>query len=103
MIIKTGQLSALLQIASSGIDFHVLADENERRSLTEWRGAVTMSGFKILGIVVFLYTLYSSFVGEVYAKDKISGRTINRSEEKTYFWAVIACYFGLSLALYFIF
>ena len=62
-----------------------------------------MSGFKVLGIVVFLYTLYSSFIGEVYAKDKTSGRAIHRSEEKAYFWAVIACYFGLSLALYFVF
>lgn len=62
-----------------------------------------MGGFEVLGIVIFLYTLYSSVIGEVYAKDKISGRTILRLEEKVYFWAVISCYFLLSLALIFIF
>lgn len=62
-----------------------------------------MGGFKVLGVVVFLYTLYSSYIGEVYIKDKTSGRTVFRAEEKGYFWAVIVCYFGLSLALFFIF
>ena len=62
-----------------------------------------MSGFKVLGIVVFLYTAYAAFIGEVFIKDKASSRTVIRTEEKGYFWAVICCYFGLSLALYFIF
>lgn len=62
-----------------------------------------MSGFKLLGVLVFIYTAYSAYIGEVYAKDKTSGRTIVRSEETGYFWAVISCYFALSLALIFIF
>lgn len=62
-----------------------------------------MSAYKALGVMVFIYTLYSAFTGGVYAKDKASGRTIHKSEEKGYFWGVIACYFGLSLALFFIF
>ncbi len=62
-----------------------------------------MTGFKTLGVVVLIYTLYSAYTGEVYAKDKASGRTIHRSEETGYFWGVIACYFGLALALFFIF
>jgi hypothetical protein len=62
-----------------------------------------MSGYKALGVMAFIYAAYSAYIEEVYAKDKTSGRTIIRSEEKGYFWAVISCYFALSLALFFIF
>ena len=62
-----------------------------------------MSEYKVLGLIVFIYTAYSVYIGKVYAKDKTSGRTIIRSEEKGFFWAVISGYFALALALFFIF
>jgi hypothetical protein len=62
-----------------------------------------MSGFRALGVMVFLYTLYSSYIGEVFAKDKAWGRTIYRAEAAGQFWGIIVCYLGLSLALFFIF
>lgn len=55
--------------------------------------------FKILGIVVALYTGYAVFKGEVYAKSGVKGRTVLKEESPEYFWIVIAIYTGLSIAL----
>lgn len=55
--------------------------------------------FKILGLLVGLYTLYATLKGEVYAKDGASGRVVSRAESPEYFWVVIAIYAGLSVAL----
>lgn len=59
--------------------------------------------FKMLGLLVGLYTLYATLKGEVYAKDGTSGRVVSRLESPEYFWVVIAIYAGLSLALITIF
>lgn len=59
--------------------------------------------FKALGIVLFGYVLYAASRGRVYAKSGPWGRVIQRDHERTYFWAVIAIYAGLSLALFFVF
>jgi hypothetical protein len=40
-----------------------------------------MSAFGGLGILLFCYTLYSLYTGEVYAKDRHTGRTILKNEE----------------------
>lgn len=57
--------------------------------------------FKALGILVALYTVWAAFDGKVYAKAGgwRQARTIYRQEEPRYFWAVIAIYGGLSIAL----
>ena len=55
--------------------------------------------FKVLGIVVALYTAYAVINGEVYAKSGPWGRTVSRVESPQYFWAVIVIYAGLSAAL----
>jgi hypothetical protein len=57
--------------------------------------------FKLLGVVVAGYTLWSAFEGRVYAKagGLRAGRRIVRDSEPRYFWAVIAIYGGLSVAL----
>ena len=57
--------------------------------------------FKPLGILVALYTLWAISEGRVYAKagGLKFGRWIVREEEPRYFWAVIAIYGGLSVAL----
>ena len=50
-----------------------------------------------------IYTLYAAQRGEVYAKHRAWGRTIRRSEEPRYFWAVIGVYALLATALLTIF
>lgn len=59
--------------------------------------------FKVLGVVVGLYTLYSAFSGSVYAKSGPGGNAVSRQESPKYFWVVIAIYAGLSAALLFFF
>lgn len=59
--------------------------------------------FKLLGILVGLYALYSAVHGRVHAKSGMSGRTICRSDSPEYFWVVVAIYACLSLALLTIF
>jgi hypothetical protein len=58
-----------------------------------------MSLFKLLGVLLAIYTAYAAFRGEVFARCRLWGRTIERSEEPRYFWIVIAIYFALSVAL----
>jgi len=55
--------------------------------------------FKILGVLIGLYTLYAAIHGEVYAKSGAWGRTISRVDSPEYFWVVITIYAGLSVAL----
>lgn len=59
--------------------------------------------FKMLGVLVAIYTLFSAYRGEVYAKHRAWGRTITRAAEPRYFWAVIGIYGLLGLALMFVF
>lgn len=59
--------------------------------------------FKALGVLLALYTLYAALQGQVYAKSGIWGKMIVRRARPTYFWAVIVCYAGLSVALLAIF
>ena len=59
--------------------------------------------FKMLGILVALYTAYAVIEGRVYAKSGPWGRTVSRMDSPEYFWVVIAIYTGLSIALVFIF
>lgn len=55
--------------------------------------------FKLLGILVGLYTFQSVNKGEVFAKSGMWGRTVSRKDSPQYFWVVIAIYAGLSVAL----
>jgi hypothetical protein len=55
--------------------------------------------FKVLGLLVAVYTLYAAVNGAVYARSGPWGRTILREEEPRYFWTVIVIYLGLSVAL----
>ncbi|MDQ2702029.1 MAG: hypothetical protein M3Y70_04275 [Pseudomonadota bacterium] len=55
--------------------------------------------FKLLGIVVGLYTLYAVAKGEVFAKSGPSRRTVSRGDSPEYFWTVIVIYAGLAVAL----
>jgi hypothetical protein len=59
--------------------------------------------FKLLGIMLAIYTMLSAVRGEVYAKHRAWGRSIRRDEEAGYFWVVIGIYSGLSLALLLVF
>jgi hypothetical protein len=58
-----------------------------------------MTIFKLLGVLVALYTAYAAFTGEVFAKSGPWGRTVSRQESPRYFWIVIVIYAGLSVAL----
>ena len=62
-----------------------------------------MSAYKALGVLVFIYTAYSAYIGEVYAKDKASVRTVHTYEESRYSGVVIACLFAFSRTNFFIF
>ena len=55
--------------------------------------------FKLLGVLLALYTLYAVLLGQVYAKERAWGRHFQRNREPRMFWAIIAIYSGLSLAL----
>lgn len=55
--------------------------------------------FKLLGILVGLYTVYAIAAGSVYAKAGPGGGLVSRQASPDYFWIVIAVYAGLSLAL----
>lgn len=55
--------------------------------------------FKLLGVLVIGYTLYSARRGEVYARSGLWGKTILRAQSPHYFWAVIVIYGVLGLAL----
>jgi hypothetical protein len=55
--------------------------------------------FKMLGILLALYTLYAALKGEVYAKSGAWGRTVTRDGSPEYFWLVIIIYFSMSVAL----
>ena len=62
-----------------------------------------MGLFQGIGVLLFIYSGISLLSGEVYAKDKWSGRTVKRSEEPLYYWTIIVIYFGLATACYFFF
>jgi hypothetical protein len=55
--------------------------------------------FKLLGVLLAIYTALAAHRGEVYAKHRAWGRTIERDSEPRYFWAVIGVYAALSIAL----
>jgi len=59
--------------------------------------------FKGLGLLVAVYTVYAALSGSVYAKSGAWGRSVTRANAPRYFWAVIACYALLALALLMIF
>jgi hypothetical protein len=55
--------------------------------------------FKVLGIILAVYTIYAAVSGEVYAKSGAGRRTVSRHHSPVYFWVVVAIYGALSLAL----
>jgi len=76
-----------------------------RRVLNRIRGAreTRMPLFKILGVLVGLYTICATIKGEVYARSGWRGRTVAKLESPIYFWVVIGIYAVLSIALVTIF
>ena len=59
--------------------------------------------FMLLGIAVGLYTTFAACSGSVYAKRGPGGCMVVRAESPVYFWAIIACYAALAIALVAIF
>ena len=55
--------------------------------------------FKLLGVLLAVYTVISVGRGEVYARHRAWGRTTRREEQPGWFWTIIVIYAGLSLAL----
>lgn len=55
--------------------------------------------FRLIGILLALYTAYAAISGEVFAKSGISGRAVLKAESPGYFWVVIVIYAALSAAL----
>ena len=59
--------------------------------------------FKLLGILVGIYTVYAVSRGEVFAKSGVWGRAVSREDSPEYFWTVIVIYGALAVALVTIF
>ena len=59
--------------------------------------------FKLLGILVGVYTVYAVARGEVFAKSGVWGRTVSREDSPQYFWTVIVIHAALAVALMAIF
>ena len=55
--------------------------------------------FKILGIIVGLYTLYAVVTGQVIARSGALGKRYFRDETPRTFWTVIVVYTLLTIAL----
>jgi hypothetical protein len=55
--------------------------------------------FKVLGLLVALYTVYAALTGAVYVKSGPGGRVVSRDQSPEYFWIVLVLYAGLSVAL----
>ena len=55
--------------------------------------------FRLLGVLVIAYALYAAWRGEVFARSGAWGKTVLREQSPRYFWAVIAIYGLLGLAL----
>jgi hypothetical protein len=59
--------------------------------------------FKLLGVLVALYTIHAAVKGEVLAKSGPWGRIVTRTQSPEYFWIVIVIYASLSVALMIVF
>jgi hypothetical protein len=55
--------------------------------------------FKLLGVFLSTYVLYSVAAGKVVAKSGPWARVVIRDERPRYFWSVIVIYGALSFAL----
>lgn len=55
--------------------------------------------FKLLGLLVGLYTLYAIVTGEVYARSGVWGKRVLRAQSPEYFWVMIVIYGILAIAL----
>jgi len=55
--------------------------------------------FKVLGVLVALYTAYAAISGRVYVKSGAGGKTVTRPESPREFWVSIVIYAVLSVAL----
>ena len=62
-----------------------------------------MSPFRIIGMAVGAYAIYTVVVGRALGGPNIAPRFVSRSDEPIYFWVHVAIYAGLSLALMFVF
>lgn len=58
-----------------------------------------MTIFKLLALLVGIYTLYAVVAGEVFEKSGIWGRTITRKDSPVDFWMTIVIYAGLAVAM----
>jgi hypothetical protein len=86
------------QVAGRGAS--VTTGQSPRRCPYQERGEPGRAVvFKLLGVLVALYTLRSALAGDVYVKSGPGGRTVTRAGEPRYFWGVIAIYGGLGVAL----
>jgi hypothetical protein len=55
--------------------------------------------FRLLGVLVALYTFYAVVNGEVYAKAGAGGRVVSRADSPVYFWSIVIIYAALSAML----
>lgn len=55
--------------------------------------------FTLIGIGTLIYTGYSAWRGEVFAKSGWRGRVVSRLQSPEYFWIVIVSYTALGVAL----
>ncbi len=58
-----------------------------------------MPAFKLLGFMVFAYTVYAIIQGRIYARSGLGGKLIDKNETPDSFWLTVVVYFILSIAL----
>lgn len=61
-----------------------------------------MSLIDFLGLGLAGYGVYGVLSGQVYAKDKWSGRYVFRREQPGYFYLVCACYVVVGVGIFFV-
>ncbi|MEO8626597.1 MAG: hypothetical protein ABI612_00645 [Betaproteobacteria bacterium] len=59
--------------------------------------------FKFLAVPLALYAAYSLARGAIFGKSGIWGRTFRRDDEPWSYWSTVVVYFGLALAMAFVF
>jgi hypothetical protein len=52
-----------------------------------------------IGILVLLYIVYALAQGEVWAKDRWTGKRVYRDQSPVYYWFMIAVYTALGVML----
>jgi hypothetical protein len=97
--VATVHICDLVQYRRAGKDsrFALFADEKPKNWQEPQRVPTDM--LLPIGVFVLLYAAYALVQGEVWAKDRWSGKRVYRDQSPFYFWFMIAVYTALGVLL----